>query len=62
MENKVMTEEGKPLRGFICLGDMGRLMAQDLLAAGDLNIAYSRPGGLSKRWGWLLMRSRSLLL
>ena len=33
MENKVMTEEGKPLRGFIGLGDIGRLMAQDLLAA-----------------------------
>lgn len=45
MESKVMTEEGGLLRGFIGLGDTGRLIAGNLLAARDLNIDYSQPGG-----------------
>mgnify|MGYP006139490889 CR=1 FL=1 len=45
MESKVMTEEGEPLRGFIGIGDTGRLIEGNLLAARDLIIAYSRPSG-----------------
>ena len=45
MESKVMTEEGEPLWSFIGVGDTGRLIAGNLLAARDLNIDYSQPGG-----------------